>query len=61
MTAKPDSDVLLLSDGEIALWTTDDRSIHLKALSAHGDPVELNAEQARELAEQLLRLALVVE
>jgi hypothetical protein len=58
---KPSGDVLLLSDGEIALWTTDDRSIHLKAVTGHGDPVELNAEQARELAAQLMQLALIVE
>lgn len=61
MTANPGDDAVLLSDGEIVLWTTDDRTIHLKAISPHGDPVELNAEQARELATELTRLALLAE
>jgi hypothetical protein len=52
---------ILLSGGEIALWTDDDRSIHIKAVTSFGDPVELNAEEARELAEALVRLASAVD
>lgn len=50
-----------LSAGEITLWTVSDTSIHLKAVTPYGDPVELSAEGARELAEHLLRLAAVIE
>ncbi len=49
------------SDGEIALWIEQGSSIHIKAASAHGDPVELTAEEARELAQQLLKFASMVE
>jgi hypothetical protein len=56
-----DSEVTSIADGQITLWTADERSIHLKAISPHGDPVELNAEEARELARELLRLASATE
>ena len=55
------NDVMSIADGQITLWTADERSIHLKAISPHGDPVELNAEEARELARELLRLASATE
>lgn len=54
------SEVVRLSDGEVTLWTDEDRSIHLKAVSSFGDPIELNAEEATELANELLRLAALV-
>ena len=54
-------ETILLSGGEIALWTDDDRSIHIKAVTPFGDPVELNAEEARELAEALTKLASAVD
>jgi len=50
-----------LSAGEIVLWTVNQTSIHLKAATPHGDPVELSAEEARELTEHLMRLANVIE
>jgi len=56
-----DSEVMSIADGQITLWTADERSIHLKAISSHGDPVELSAEEARELARELLRLASATE
>lgn len=56
-----DSNVTSIADGQVALWAADERSIHLKAISSHGDPVELNAEEARELARELLRLASAIE
>jgi hypothetical protein len=56
-----DGEVTSIADGQITLWTADERSIHLKAISSHGDPVELNAEEARKLARELLRLASATE
>ena len=55
------NDVVRLSEGEIVLWVEDERVLHLKAISPFGDPVELGAEEARHLAEELLRLAAMVE
>ena len=46
-----------LSDGEIVLWIEQDSSIHIKAVSPHGDPVELSAHEAEELGRLLLRMA----
>jgi hypothetical protein len=53
--------VVSISNGEVALWVEEGRSIHLKATSPHGDPVELSAAEALELAEQLRRMAALVE
>ncbi len=61
MSMIADNVVTLFADGQVALWTEDERSIHLKAISPHGDPVELNSEEARELAQELLRLASALE
>ena len=55
------TDVVLFAEGEIALWCDEDRAIHLKAISAYGDPVELTATEARELADALLKLAAIIE
>ena len=44
-----------LAGGEIAVWV--DGGIHIKTRNPYGDPVELGQEEARELAELLLRLA----
>ena len=33
----------------------------LKAITKHGDPVELNAEEARKIAEALLKAAAELE
>ena len=53
--------MLLFAEGQIALWTDEERSIHIKAISPHEDPIELNAEEAKELAAALLKLAMMVE
>ena len=42
---------------EVYLWIEQDTSIHLKAVTKYGDPVELSAEEARELAKVLEELA----
>ena len=43
--------------GDAYAWIEQESSIHLKAASKHGDPVELTAEEARELGQVLLELA----
>jgi hypothetical protein len=53
--------VVTLAGGEIAMWIEQESSIHLKVISPFGDPVELNAEEARQLANALLRLAASIE
>lgn len=45
------------ADGRVDAWIEQDSSIQLKAISKFGDPVELTAGEARTLAENLKRLA----
>lgn len=52
-----DNKRVVLSDGEISVSVEQESSIHLKAVSPFGDPVELNAEEAKELAALLLKFA----
>jgi hypothetical protein len=51
------NEAAVLIGDDIRLWADDDRAIHLKVGSPYGDPVELSAEEAKELAGHLLRLA----
>lgn len=46
---------------EIRVWIEQGESIHLKAISPCGDPVELNALEARSLAQLLFMLADVIQ
>ena len=55
------SDVRSFSNGEITIWVEQNSSIQIKATSPHGDPIELSCEEAKELAQHLLRLAAVIE
>ena len=55
------SDVTSFSDGEVVGWAEQGTSIHLRAQTATGDPVELSEEEARALAHELLRFANLVE
>jgi hypothetical protein len=48
---------MLIEFDEARMWIEEDSSIHLKAVSTHGDPIELTAEEARQIANALLRLA----
>ena len=41
---------------DIDLWIADGGSIHIKTREPHGDPVEMNEDQALELAEALRNL-----
>ncbi|MGA2065888.1 MAG: hypothetical protein ABSG86_13020 [Thermoguttaceae bacterium] len=50
-------DVVKLSDGEVKLWIEQGSSIHIKAVTKHGDPVELNEGEADELGETLIEMA----
>ncbi|MGJ7501296.1 hypothetical protein ACSFBF_13120 [Variovorax sp. ZT5P49] len=45
------------ADGCVDAWIEQDSSIQLKAISKFGDPVELAAGEVRTLAENLKRLA----
>ena len=47
--------------GEVYFWIEQESSIHLKAVSPHGDPVELTAEDAREIAAALIAAAEKIE
>jgi hypothetical protein len=49
------------SDGDVYFWIEQDSSIMLKALTKQGDPVELNAREARKIAEALLEAATKLE
>ena len=42
------------SDGEVRFWIEQGETIHLKASSSFGDPVELTEAEAKELALALL-------
>ena len=44
-------------DDDVRVWLDPGGGITLKAVTKHGDPVELSASQARELAAALIRLA----
>lgn len=43
------------ADGEVTMWI--DGAIRLRAVSPFGDPTELTADAAREIAAALLELA----
>ena len=45
------------SAGEVYFWLEQDSSIMLKAQTAHGDPVELTADEARDIASALSAMA----
>jgi hypothetical protein len=45
------------SDGEIYLWIEQESSIHIKASTQHGDPVELTSHEAEELGRTLIEMA----
>lgn len=53
-------EVTSLADGEVVFWIEQGSSIHIKAISPYGDPVELTAAEARRLAEHLLRMAALI-
>jgi hypothetical protein len=51
-------DMRSLAGGDVQVQIPPDGgSVHLKAVSPYGDPVELSATEAREVAHALLQLA----
>ena len=49
--------VVTFSQGDLCLWSEQESSIMIKALTKSGDPVELEPEEARDLGETLIRMA----
>ena len=43
--------------GEVAFWVEQDQSISIKAVTSYGDPVELTADEARNIGKRLMKLA----
>jgi hypothetical protein len=56
MEDRPRSEVIRPAD-DVYAWIEQESSIHLKAATRFGDPVELNADEARAIARALLDLA----
>ncbi len=46
-------DLVKIANGEVYFWTEHGTSIHIKAITSFGDPVELSMLEAEELAEKL--------
>jgi len=44
-------------EDEVYLWIEKDSSIMVKAMSKHGDPVELTSDDARRLADLLKEIS----
>ncbi len=53
--------VYAISNGDVVAWVDPGAAVHLKCVTPHGDPVELNAEEVRELCELLGRLLREIE
>ena len=51
-----DADLFKTSDGEVALWLDPGSSLHLRAITKSGDPVELSLNEAKSLADALTAL-----
>jgi hypothetical protein len=56
-----DEKVFELSHGELVAWVDPGAALHLKCVTAQGDPVELNAEEVKSLCETLLKLVREIE
>jgi hypothetical protein len=37
------------SGGDLVFWTVEHSSLHIKALTTFGDPVEINADELKDL------------
>lgn len=58
--SKNGSDIFRLSNGEVVFWIADG-CVHLKSVTRHGDPVELNFEECKALRDILSRLLKEIE
>jgi len=56
-----DDEHISISDGEVRAWIEQGESVHIKAVTREGDPVELSVGQARRLAQSLLKLVARIE
>jgi hypothetical protein len=54
-------EITTLSNGDIVMWAEPSGSLHLKCITKHGDPVELSAEEVKELCVMLERLLKSIE
>ena len=50
-------DNIQFSQGEVCLWSEQESSVMIKAITKSGDPVELGCEDARKLGEALVKMA----
>lgn len=48
-------------DGSVKIWIEQRSSIHMRVNTSYGDPVELTSDQARLIAEYLIRFAEEIE
>ncbi|RQH01654.1 hypothetical protein [Paraburkholderia dinghuensis] len=53
MQAENKKDYFESSDGTLRIWIEQESSIHIKATTKEGDPVELSESEALEIAEVL--------
>lgn len=54
-------DIITLSNGDIVMWVEPGAALHIKCVTKHGDPVELGAEEVKELSAILKRLVMNIE
>lgn len=59
MSAQPERKTF--AEGDVRLWGEQDSSIHLKAVTSHGDPVELTSTEAQNIANALHEAACKLE
>ena len=50
-----------ISNADVAAWVDPGAAVHLKCVTPLGDPVELNAEEVKELCALLQRLLREIE
>lgn len=53
--------VFRVCEGDAYCWVEQDSSVMLKAVTKHGDPVEMTKKEAVDLAQALLRAAAQIE
>jgi hypothetical protein len=56
-----DDEHISICDGEVRAWVEQGESIHIKAVTREGDPVELSVGRARGLAQSLPKLVARIE
>lgn len=48
---------LVFAGGDVYVWIEQDSSVHIKAVTDHGDPVELTEDEAEELGNALISMS----